>query len=117
MLTRLGVRVAIMTDNETTGRKTGKTRRVPISASFDDAGAWLISQHGTRSGWGANITADSTVALWVGEAWRTDSRIRRRRRCLRTGAHFCRESLSCKAGRCDVPSVADHCDIGPCNFR
>ncbi|MGA9870445.1 MAG: nitroreductase family deazaflavin-dependent oxidoreductase [Rhodococcus sp. (in: high G+C Gram-positive bacteria)] len=70
-LTAAGVHVSLMTDIETTGRKSGLTRRVPVSAKFDDAGAWIISQHGTRSGWGANITDDPRVCLRVGNRWRT----------------------------------------------
>ena len=41
------------------------------SAKFDETGAWIISQHGTRSGWGANITADPRVRLRVGDRWRS----------------------------------------------
>nr|WP_296769329.1 nitroreductase family deazaflavin-dependent oxidoreductase [Rhodococcus sp. (in: high G+C Gram-positive bacteria)] len=70
-LTALGVRVSLMTDIETVGRKSGLTRRVPVSASFDDTGAWIISQHGTRSGWGANIGDEPTVRVRVGSQWRS----------------------------------------------
>ena len=47
-LSRLGVRTTLATELETLGRKTGQRRRVPVSARFDDTGAWVISQHGTR---------------------------------------------------------------------
>ncbi|MGB2948959.1 MAG: nitroreductase family deazaflavin-dependent oxidoreductase [Rhodococcus sp. (in: high G+C Gram-positive bacteria)] len=70
-LTGAGVQVKLMTDIETVGRKSGLTRRVPVSAKFDETGAWIISQHGTRSGWGANITADPRVRLRVGDRWRS----------------------------------------------
>lgn len=70
-LTRAGVHVSLMTDIETVGRTTGLARRVPVSAKFDDTGAWIISQHGTRSGWGANIAADPAVRLRVGNRWRS----------------------------------------------
>ncbi len=53
-LSKLGLRTALATELETIGRKTGQVRRVPVSAQFDDKGAWVISQHGTRSGWGRN---------------------------------------------------------------
>ncbi|MDJ0392512.1 nitroreductase family deazaflavin-dependent oxidoreductase [Rhodococcus sp. G-MC3] len=69
-LTAIGIRVPLMTDIETVGRKSGLTRRVPVSASFDDTGAWIISQHGTRSGWGANIGDDPRVRIRVGNQWR-----------------------------------------------
>lgn len=70
-LTAAGVRVALMTDIETTGRKTGLVRRVPVAAAFDDHGVWIIAQHGTRSGWGANIIADPRVRVRVGDDWRS----------------------------------------------
>ena len=69
-LTALGVNVSLMTDIETVGRKSGLTRRVPVSVKFDDTGAWIISQHGTRSGWGANITTDPRVRVRDGDRWR-----------------------------------------------
>jgi deazaflavin-dependent oxidoreductase (nitroreductase family) len=70
-LTRLGLRTALATELETVGRKTGQARRVPVSAQFDDRGAWVISQHGTRSGWGANITGNPNVRVRQGSKWRT----------------------------------------------
>lgn len=69
-VTALGITTSLMTDVETTGRKTGLTRRVPVSVNFDETGAWLISQHGTRSGWGANITTNQSVRLRQGKTWR-----------------------------------------------
>ncbi|KAA0024790.1 nitroreductase family deazaflavin-dependent oxidoreductase [Antrihabitans cavernicola] len=70
-LGRIGIRTTFATDLETLGRKTGTIRRVPVSATFDENGAWLISQHGTRSGWAANITADPQVRIRQGGHWRT----------------------------------------------
>ncbi len=69
-LGRLGVRTAMATELETIGRKTGQLRRVPVSAQFDDAGAWVISQHGTRSGWGRNIVHNPNIRVRQGSRWR-----------------------------------------------
>ncbi len=69
-LSRLGVRTAMATELETIGRKTGQPRRVPVSAQFDDGGAWVISQHGTRSGWGSNIADNPNVRVRQGNRWR-----------------------------------------------
>jgi deazaflavin-dependent oxidoreductase (nitroreductase family) len=66
----LGMRTAMATELETTGRKTGQARRVPVSVQFDDDGAWLISQHGTRSGWGRNIVDNPKVRVRQGNQWR-----------------------------------------------
>jgi deazaflavin-dependent oxidoreductase (nitroreductase family) len=69
-LSTLGVRTAMATELETIGRKTGQARRVPVSAQFDDNGAWLISQHGTRSGWGRNIADNPNVRVRQRNQWR-----------------------------------------------
>jgi deazaflavin-dependent oxidoreductase (nitroreductase family) len=69
-LSRIGLRTALATELETVGRKTGQIRRVPVSAQFDDGGAWIISQHGTRSGWGRNIADNRNVRLRQRNTWR-----------------------------------------------
>ncbi|MGH3954417.1 nitroreductase family deazaflavin-dependent oxidoreductase [Mycobacteroides salmoniphilum] len=71
VLTKLGLRTALASELETTGRKTGQLRRVPVSVQFDATGAWVISQHGTRSGWGSNIAANPNVRLKQGNRWRS----------------------------------------------
>jgi deazaflavin-dependent oxidoreductase (nitroreductase family) len=68
-LSRLGLRTALATELETVGRKTGQVRRVPVSAQFDHDGAWIISQHGTRSGWGRNSVDNPNVRLRQGSTW------------------------------------------------
>ncbi|MFE7717827.1 nitroreductase family deazaflavin-dependent oxidoreductase [Nocardia rhizosphaerihabitans] len=70
-LSRLGIRTSFATELETTGRKSGLVRTVPVSVAFDDTGAWVISQHGTRSGWAANIGAEPKVRVRQGNRWRT----------------------------------------------
>lgn len=70
-LSKLGVRTTLATELETVGRKTGQLRRVPVSAQFDTGGAWVICQHGSRSGWGSNIAANADVRIRQGDRWRT----------------------------------------------
>ncbi len=70
-LSRLGVRTALATELETIGRKTGQPRRVPVSAQFDRDGAWVICQHGMRSGWGRNIADNANVRVRQGDRWRS----------------------------------------------
>lgn len=70
-LRRAGIRSRFATELETTGRKTGLARAVVVTAKFDDMGAWVISQHGTRSGWGANIVTHPKVRIRQGNRWRT----------------------------------------------
>jgi deazaflavin-dependent oxidoreductase (nitroreductase family) len=70
-LSRVGMRTALATELETIGRKTGQARRVPVSVQFEDNGAWVICQHGTRSGWGSNIAANPNIRVRQGDNWRT----------------------------------------------
>lgn len=70
-LNRVGVNITLATELQTTGRKTGTLRRVPVAARFDDTGAWVISQHGRRSGWGANIGANPQVRIRHRAQWRS----------------------------------------------
>ncbi|MCM6773725.1 nitroreductase family deazaflavin-dependent oxidoreductase [Nocardia sp. CDC159] len=69
-LDRVGVRSSFATELETIGRKSGQPRRVPVSVLFDEAGAWIICQHGLRSGWGNNVRANPRVRLRQGDRWR-----------------------------------------------
>ena len=69
-LSALGMRTAMAAELETIGRKTGQLRRVPVSAQFADGGAWVICQHGTRSGWGRNLADNPNVRLRQGNQWR-----------------------------------------------
>ena len=71
LLSKVGVRTALATELETVGRKSGQARRVPVSAQFDHDGAWIISQHGTRSGWGRNIVDNPNVRVRQGSTWRS----------------------------------------------
>ncbi|WP_197506592.1 nitroreductase/quinone reductase family protein [Mycobacterium sp. E3339] len=71
ILSRLGVRTTFATELETTGRKSGTRRRVPVAANFDDQGAWVISQHGRRSGWALNVAADPKVRIRQRNRWRS----------------------------------------------
>ena len=71
VLGRLGVRTTFATELETIGRRSGEARRVPVSARFDDGGAWLISQHGRRSGWAHNIDANPKVRIRQDDRWRS----------------------------------------------
>ena len=70
-LDKRGIRSALVVELETTGRKSGEPRRVPLTGSADDGGVWVISQHGHRAGWAHNISADPHVRVRVNGRWRT----------------------------------------------
>ncbi|NEW38955.1 nitroreductase family deazaflavin-dependent oxidoreductase [Nocardia cyriacigeorgica] len=76
-LGRIGVTTSAAAELETTGRKSGLTRRVPVSAAFDATGAWLISQHGTRSGWALNVGDEPNIRIRQGNRWRTGTAVLR----------------------------------------
>ncbi len=71
MLDRIGVRSSLVVDLETTGRKSGEPRRVPLAGRADDTGVWVISQHGRRAGWAYNIAADPKVRVRIDSQWRS----------------------------------------------
>ena len=49
---------------ETVGRKTGQTRRTPLSVGRrDEGGIWVIAVHGRHAGWVLNAEAAQTVRL------------------------------------------------------
>ncbi|WP_428480576.1 nitroreductase family deazaflavin-dependent oxidoreductase [Rhodococcus qingshengii] len=71
LLNSVGLRTQLAAELKTVGRRSGIVRRVPVAASFDSDGAWVISQHGRRSGWAQNIAANSAVRIWYRDHWRT----------------------------------------------
>jgi deazaflavin-dependent oxidoreductase (nitroreductase family) len=70
-LDKIGVRSSSVVDLETTGAKSGQPRMVPLTGRADDAGVWVISQHGRRAGWAHNIAADPNVRVRVKGQWRS----------------------------------------------
>ena len=55
---------------ETTGRKSGEPRRTPVGARFEGRTAWIVSEHGLRSGYVRNIQANPRVRVKHGLRWR-----------------------------------------------
>jgi len=70
-LDRVGIRSSLVVDLETTGRKSGEPRRVPLAGRADETGVWVISQHGRRAGWAHNISADPRVRVRMNDQWRS----------------------------------------------
>jgi deazaflavin-dependent oxidoreductase (nitroreductase family) len=56
---------------ETTGRKSGMTRRTPVGRVVDDATVWIVAEHGRRAAYVRNISADPSVRIKIGRRWRT----------------------------------------------
>lgn len=56
---------------ETTGRKSGLTRRTPVGGSLEDGSFWLVSEHGMAANYTRNMQADPRVRLQVNSRWYT----------------------------------------------
>jgi deazaflavin-dependent oxidoreductase (nitroreductase family) len=55
---------------ETTGRKSGRPRRVPVGNGLRGDTFWIVSEHGRHSAYVKNIEADPRVRVKVGRTWR-----------------------------------------------
>jgi deazaflavin-dependent oxidoreductase (nitroreductase family) len=56
---------------ETTGRRSGQARRVPLARGpVDGSTAWLIAVHGRHASFAHNIAADPRVRLKLRGRWR-----------------------------------------------
>jgi deazaflavin-dependent oxidoreductase (nitroreductase family) len=86
---RLGGTYAVL---ETTGRRTGTTRRTPVANGLEGDTFWLISAHGPHAHYFRNLEADPRVRIGLADhgklTWRTgtaqplpedDARARHRR--------------------------------------
>jgi deazaflavin-dependent oxidoreductase (nitroreductase family) len=56
---------------ETTGRRSGKPRRVPVGKALEGDTLWVVAEHGLRSSYVRNVNADPRVRVRVGRRWRT----------------------------------------------
>jgi deazaflavin-dependent oxidoreductase (nitroreductase family) len=56
---------------ETTGRRSGEPRRVPVGKALDGDTLWIVAEHGRRAAYVRNIEANPRVRVRVGRRWRT----------------------------------------------
>jgi deazaflavin-dependent oxidoreductase (nitroreductase family) len=58
---------------ETTGRKSGQTRRTPVSNGFDSTTGtfWIVAEMGRKAAYVRNIEADPRVRIRVRGRWRS----------------------------------------------
>jgi deazaflavin-dependent oxidoreductase (nitroreductase family) len=54
---------------ETTGRKSGVPRRVPIGNGLRGDSFWIVTEHGHRAAYVRNIKANPRVRVKVGRRW------------------------------------------------
>ena len=70
-LFRLGLPAPGTAILETTGRKSGRPRRNPVTNGLDDGVFWIVAEHGRRANYVRNIEANPRVRLHIGRRWRT----------------------------------------------
>jgi deazaflavin-dependent oxidoreductase (nitroreductase family) len=56
---------------ETTGRRSGLPRRVPIGNGLRDGHFWILTEHGRSADYVRNIEKDPRVRVKVGRSWRS----------------------------------------------
>jgi deazaflavin-dependent oxidoreductase (nitroreductase family) len=56
---------------ETTGRKSGLPRRVPVGNGLRGDQFWIVTEHGTTADYVKNIQQDPHVRVKVGRRWRS----------------------------------------------
>ena len=56
---------------ETTGRRSGQPRQVPVGKALQSDTLWVVAEHGLRAAYVRNIQADPRVRVRIGRRWRT----------------------------------------------
>ncbi len=56
---------------ETTGRRSGQPRRVPVGNGLRGDTFWIVTEHGRAADYVKNIEANPRVRVKVGRMWRT----------------------------------------------
>lgn len=69
-LYRLGVNPLGIALLETTGRRSGRVRQVPVGDGRDGEVFWVVAEHGMRAVYVRNLQADPRVRMHVREGWR-----------------------------------------------
>ena len=54
---------------ETTGRRSGRTRRALVAFERDGEAVWVVALHGRRAGYVRNLEADPRVRVRLGRRW------------------------------------------------
>jgi deazaflavin-dependent oxidoreductase (nitroreductase family) len=55
---------------ETTGRRSGEPRQVPVGKALEGETLWIVAEHGLRAGYVRNIQANPRVRVRSGRRWR-----------------------------------------------
>ncbi len=68
---RAGLPLPVVVILETTGRRSGKPRRVPLGKALDGDTLWVVAEHGRKASYVRNIEANPRVRVRIGRRWRT----------------------------------------------
>jgi deazaflavin-dependent oxidoreductase (nitroreductase family) len=55
---------------ETTGRRSGQPRQVPVGKALEGNMLWVVAEHGLRAAYVRNIQANPRVRVRLGPRWR-----------------------------------------------
>lgn len=70
---RTGLPLPVVVLLETTGRRSGRPRRVPVGRALVGDTLWVVAEHGRKASYVRNIEANPRVRVRVGRHWRTGS--------------------------------------------
>jgi deazaflavin-dependent oxidoreductase (nitroreductase family) len=56
---------------ETTGRRSGQPRQVPVGEALEGDTLWVVAEHGLRAAYVRNIQANPRVSVRLRRRWRT----------------------------------------------
>ena len=56
---------------ETTGRRSGEPRRVPVTRLLEGDTLWIVTEHGRKAAYVRNFEADPRVRVRAGRRWRS----------------------------------------------
>ena len=68
---RAGIPTPSVVILETTGRRSGEPRRVPVTRMLEGDTLWIVTEHGRKAAYVRNIEANPRVRVRAGRRWRT----------------------------------------------
>jgi deazaflavin-dependent oxidoreductase (nitroreductase family) len=67
---RIGLPLPSVVLLETTGRRSGQPRQVPVGKALDGDTLWVVAEHGRKASYVLNIEANPRVRVRIGRRWR-----------------------------------------------
>ena len=70
-LARAGLPTPSVVILETTGRRSGQPRRVPVTRMLEGDTLWIVTEHGRKAAYVRNLEANPRVRVRAGRRWHT----------------------------------------------